>query len=347
MNRFLRRITLCIIALSTVFGANALSFDLDSIAAWGKFPRFCINTYRWGDKFFNTYDSAYVVGSGYKFNVKIVADSFLDNYNFDLPNSTRVDMVSDPSTSIGFYLTYLAVSVGYDINLSNVFKGTSQARSRYRAGFDCSLLSFEAYIENNKTGTKIKRFGIDKDLDMPFNDISIKSWGIDAYYFFNHKRYSKAAAYNFSKIQHKSQGSFYAGLSFFSQNYDFDFNSLPLDMTAQLPVYWTDRHYRVKTRNYGLRLGYGYNWAFAPRWLFAVNASPTVGFRRGLVNSEIEKTDFAFYMRFAASVVWNKGHLFAGVIGKIDSALINDRKTVFMDTNMNVTASVGYRFNLW
>ena len=37
--------------------ADAKPFlNLDSIAAWGKFPRFCINTYRWGDRFFNGYD---------------------------------------------------------------------------------------------------------------------------------------------------------------------------------------------------------------------------------------------------------------------------------------------------
>lgn len=27
---------------------KALSFALDSVAEWGKFPRFCVNTYRWG-----------------------------------------------------------------------------------------------------------------------------------------------------------------------------------------------------------------------------------------------------------------------------------------------------------
>ncbi len=60
--------------------AKALSLNLDSIAEWGKFPRFCINTYRWGDKFFNSYDSLYVVGTGTKFNVKITTDSWLDKY---------------------------------------------------------------------------------------------------------------------------------------------------------------------------------------------------------------------------------------------------------------------------
>ena len=90
--------------------SSAGLFDLDSIAAMGKFPRFVVNTYRWGDKFFNGYDTAYVKSTGYKFSAKITTDSWLDGYSFRLPNHTNIFMRSDPSTSIGVYATYLAVS---------------------------------------------------------------------------------------------------------------------------------------------------------------------------------------------------------------------------------------------
>lgn len=30
---------------------SAFSLALDSVAEWGKFPRFCVNVYRWGDRF--------------------------------------------------------------------------------------------------------------------------------------------------------------------------------------------------------------------------------------------------------------------------------------------------------
>ena len=68
--------------------ATGLSLALDSVATWGKFPKFCIDVYRWGDRTFNTYDSAYVVGTGKKFNVKLRMDSWLDYYAFDLKNKT-------------------------------------------------------------------------------------------------------------------------------------------------------------------------------------------------------------------------------------------------------------------
>ena len=43
--------------------AQAEFLSLDTIASWGKLPRFCINTYRWGDKFFNGTAHANVVGT--------------------------------------------------------------------------------------------------------------------------------------------------------------------------------------------------------------------------------------------------------------------------------------------
>lgn len=327
--------------------ASAISFALDSIAEWGKFPRFCVRTYRWGDKFFNSYDSTYVVGTGTKFNVKATTDSWMDTYHFILPHNRNVEMWSDPSTSVGAYITYLAVSVGYDINISNLFGGVKHARSRYRFGFDCSLLGFEAYYENNDVGTKLKRFGPYHNISIPFDGIHIEAWGIDAYYFFNHKKYSQAAAFNFSKIQRRSQGSFYAGLSIYGQKYDFDFTQLPAGMLDMLPQEWEEHHYKVNTINYGLRFGYGYNWAFARNWALCATLSPTVGFKKGYVNSGEENTSFSLYGRFRLSIVWNKGRWFVGGVANVQSAIISDRHTTFLGSNLSASAAVGYRFNLW
>ncbi|MGM9872585.1 MAG: hypothetical protein ACI30X_03930, partial [Muribaculaceae bacterium] len=59
-NRLRRAIMVLMLAVLAPLSASAFSLALDSIAEWGKFPRFCIDVYRWGDKFFNSYDSTYV-----------------------------------------------------------------------------------------------------------------------------------------------------------------------------------------------------------------------------------------------------------------------------------------------
>lgn len=336
-----------VVSMMLLPGASAISFSLDSIAEWGKFPRFCVNTYRWGDKFFNSYDSTYVVGTGTKFNVKLTTDSWNNNYHFVLPDLEKIDMMSDPSTSAGVYLTYLAVSVGYDINVSHLFNGVENARSRYRFGFDCSLLSVELYWENNDVGTTIKRFGPYRKLKMPFDGTHIYSWGIDVYYFFNHKRYSQAAAFNFSKIQRKSEGSFYAGLSIFALNYDFDFSNLDRKLLDVLPTDWPDYHFRTATHNYGVRFGYGYNWVPAKNWTICASLSPTIGFKRGYINSGTHEYSLSIYNRVKGSVVWNHGRWFVGAVGKLDISLVRHNSTTFYGGDASVSGAVGYRFNLW
>lgn len=349
------RVAMCLlIALSFCQGARAVSFDLDSIAEWGKFPRFCVGVYRWGDKFFNTYDSTYVVGTGTKFNVKITADSWLNYYRFVLPNggnsifdNNYVDLISRPSTSVGIHLTYLAVSVGYDINLSSLFRGVKEARQRYQFGFNCALFGAEAYKEINSVGTRLRRFGNIRHLHVPFDGMHSDSWGITAYYFINNKRYSQAAAFSYSKIQRRSQGSFYVGLSVYSQNYDFDFSNLDPSLRELLPEEWENNHFITKTRNFGVRVGYGYNWVFAKNMLFGVQVSPTIGVKHGFTNSTIKKTSFSLYNNARVSVVWNKGKWFAGVTAEGNTAVVSDRQTTFLGNELSVTAAVGYRFNLW
>lgn len=334
-------------ALGLTPHASAISFNLDSISEWGKFPRFVVNTYRWGDKFFNGYDTTYVQGAGYKFNTKITTDSWLDGYNFKLPDNKHIFMRSDPSTSVGLYLTYLAVSVGYDVNVSKLFGGVDRSRQRWRFGFNCMLFGAEAYVIRNDVGTTLKRFGDINNLNLPFNGINNSTWGIDAYYFFTHKRYSEAASFNYSRLQKKSAGSFFTGFSIYSQKLDFDFSTLPPYLRDQLPQYWVDHHYKVNTHNYALRLGYGYNWVFAPNWVLGISESPIVGLRKGYVNSDIEKLSVSLYNRTKLSVVWNKGRWFFGATGKFDVAIVNNRRTIYAGGVLSGEAVFGCRFNLW
>lgn len=337
---------LLLLVVFTTQETRAISFALDSIAEWGKFPRFCINVYRWGDKFFNSYDSTYVVGTGYKFNGKVTADSWMDVYNFRVPEDRTIYMHSDPSTSLGLYLTYLAVSVGYDVNINKLFGGVDRSRQRLRFGFNCALFAAEAYTTKNDVGATITKFGSTRP-NLEFHGIDNESWGLDVYYFFNNKRYSEAAAFNYSKIQLQSAGSWCAGISVYSQKINFDFADLPMSLKEQLPDSWSDYKYYVNSNNYAVRFGYGYNWVFHPGWLLGVSETPIVGARRGKVNNEIEKWSMSVYNRFKISVVWNHGRWFIGGTGRFETALISDKETFYAGSVLSGEISAGCRFNLW
>ena len=338
------------VVILTNFDGAAFSFNLDSIAEMGKFPRFIVNTYRWGDKFFNGYDTLYVQPTGYKFNAKILSSYRQDNYRFIMPENMFMRMDGEPVSTIGAQLTYLAVSAGYDWNVKQLLTGQHQKFHEYRFGFSCMLFSAEFYATSNEVGTTIKRFGNYSQpgkYQLPFNGLNNFTWGIDAYYFFNHKKYSQAAAFNFSRIQRRSQGAWYLGFSYYNQDLDFNFTELPPFMRDQLPTTWEDYQYRVETRNYAVRVGYGYNWVFAPNWVLAVSESPIVGLRRGHVNTTYRKTSFSLYNRLKGAVVWNHNHWFVGMTVNYDLAIVNEKKTTYAGSTINTQLSVGYRFNLW
>jgi len=332
-------------------GGRAVSFALDSIAEWGKFPRFCVNTYRWGDRFFNTYDSTYVQGSGKRFNVKTRVDSWLDLYNFRFNSGYTMDMVSQPSTTMGFYLTYMAVSVGYDMNIGKYFNGGQRARKRFNLQFNCSLFALEYYTVLNDIGTNITRMGEGGSTfktDIPFHGINTSSWGIDLYYFFNHKNYSQAAAFYYSKIQVRSAGSFFAGLSFWGQKFDFDFSSLVNELNPYLPPSW-GHFYQVKNKNYGLKLGYAYNWVFHRGWCVGASIAPIVGLRKGYINNPSDnRNTFAMSNQVRLSLVYNyKKKWFFGGVGRWDLGLIYDKEHTLVSGNLSFEASAGFRFDLW
>lgn len=352
MRRFLvRMFVFAVVAVASAQTSHAFSLSLDSVAAWGRFPNFCVKTYRWGDRFFNSYDSLYVKGTGNKFNVKFKTDSWIDHYFFELENNNRINMVSDASTAMGAYLTYLAVSVGYDLNISRYFTGNTKSRKRFNFAFNCALFGADLYVYDNNIGTTITRFGhkgsSENNVSIPFKGLDNKAFGLDLYYFINNKRYSQAAAFNFSKIQRRSQGSWFFGFTYLNEKYNFNFSGLEERYISQLPTSWEHYTYHAKVKNYFLKVGYGYNWVLGRHWLVAVSESPMFGLRNGWINESNSKNTFGAYNVFRLSGVYNRGRLFAGLVGRISSSLVRDHESIMLSNMMSVELSVGYRFNLW
>lgn len=352
--RFLLCVTICLAAFAGGSQkASAEFLNLDTIASWGKFPRFCINTYRWGDHFFNNYDSTYVQGSGYRFNIKFKTDNWLDTYDFRFSNDYRMGFYSRPSTSMGLWLTYMAVSVGYDMNVSKFFNADIGARKRFNFQFNCSLFGAEIYTITDDSHMTINRLGYPEEsrhVDIPFRGFHSDSWGLNLYYFFNHSRYSQAAAFSYSKIQVKSAGSLYAGFSYWRQNYDMDFTGVFDDQPEanMLPPDW-DNRYRAWNKNFAIKIGYAYNWVFRRGWCLGVSEAPTIGVRSGyIIDISRQRTTFSLSNRLKLSLIYNHNkRWFFGIVGNVDTNIVYDKEHTFLANNMSLEASAGFRFNIW
>ena len=326
------------------------TFDIsDTTIIYPKFLKFCVNTYNWGDRLLNTYDHDYVLPTGKKWKVLMRSSNWADSYSMTL-DKTHIRMLSDVYSNFGPSLSFMAVSLSYQANLNRLITHSPARQKRYDFNFSCALFWVNAYYSRNRDGTEIRQFGNYKTesgkrwFKYHFPQLQLKSYGIDAYYFFNHGRYYHGAAYNYSKIQRKSQGSIILGFSFSRQDISMDFTSLPQGMKDQLPAD-TPLQYRINYNDYCIIAGYGYNWVFHPKWVWNLTAIPTIGYKHSLADS-VEGRCELFSLNFKArtAMAYNLGNFFAGIFGSIDLNWYNDKNYSFANAITAFGAVTGLRF---
>lgn len=327
--------------------AMALSFNPDSIAKMGKFPDFCVRTYYWADRFFNGVDTAYVQSTEYKMNVKLKSGSWSDINEFYFDGQHRMKLQSPYCSSIGFDVQYLAVALGYDININRLFGGSDRSKSRFNFEFSSALLSGRFYSIKNHDGMTIRRLDNNKDINIDFNAMSTSTWGIDATYFFNHRKYSNSAAFSFGKIQRKSQGSFMLTAAFQSQKMKFDFSQMPDNVKGWLPERWKDRIYSSNGYNIGIGGGYGFNWVPCKNLTIGVMAQVIPSLNYGYLNSSKKGCSFRMNYRGGVSVVWNHDRWFICTAARADAGLIYSNSSTLTNALVSFDVKIGWRFNLF
>ncbi|MDE5720506.1 MAG: DUF4421 domain-containing protein [Paramuribaculum sp.] len=340
------RLILLIILAAATAEAPALTFDFDSIAAKGPVPKFFVGAYRWVDRTFNGTDTAYVRSTGYKWNVKVRSSNWSDFNSFYFDRNHEMNMHSPFCSSIGADIQFMAVALGYDINLSRLTGGKDRSKSKFNFEFSSGLVSGRIYSINNTDGMTITSFGDLKNLDTPYKGINSTIWGIEAICVINPRRYSNSAAFSFGKIQLRSQGSWLVGLAFQSQKLDFDFSSLPDDIHQWLPEKWQGMRYATDGINIGVSGGYGYNWVPRRNWTIGVQAIIIPSLNYGYVNTDRKQYSFRMNHRLNLGAVWNHDRWFIGVTAKLDASLIYYYSTL-VNGLTNIEAKAGWRFNLF
>lgn len=312
------------------------------------FPRFVLKVYDWGDRTFNSYDPRYVVATGKNWKAMLKSANWMESYMmlFSMHSRDMLHIRSNIYSDIGIHLSFMALSLGYTFNVNNWGKQHS-SRSNFNFNFTCSRFAANIDILSTEGGTHITHFGkyhINRELNYPFNDISHKALSGELYYFFNHRKYSQAAAYCFSKYQLKSAGSAILGLAFNNQRIRMDFSSLPQEMKDFLPS--LENLYRFRFADYAVLGGYAHNWAIRPaRWLANITMIPSVGFRHSYSDSSAgNKNMLAANIRFRFSVVYNHRAFFSSLTGRVGSDLFFNSKYTFFNSTASLSLIFGVRF---
>jgi len=317
----------------------------DESVKYPGFLDFVVDAYRWGDHAFNYYDSAYVVGTGTKWKFMLKNNNWLDTYNGKIDGrNTRLQMNSRLTSNFGAQISFMALSLSYMFNLQNLISGERMKNTQWDFSFTSSRVALELYYNKKDESTVLMHELGDFNGRYEFDGLLRESWGLYAYYFFNHLHYGHAAAYCFSKYQLRSAGSFIAGIHSHRQELIIDFTKLDDDMRQYLSDPSLEE-YRIRYHDYCVALGYGYNWVPRRDWLINITVLPSIGYRQSFDNSTDGKRGLlSTNMHGKMAIVRNKGRWFYGLHFLTDVHWYHSPQTSFFSSNHDFNVTAGIRF---
>ncbi len=318
----------------------------DTTVEYPKFLGFCVKVYNWADKTFNSYDTDYVVGTGRRWKARLVSDNWVDSYYFDIGNKMKMRMMGDIYCNAGAYIQYMAVSLGYSIDLGHTIGKKTTDHKKFEFNFNCARFNIEAHYWENTGGTIIRTFGdynkghlIKKD----FPGVMQKTIGINGYFFFNNRKFAMGAAYNFSKFQKRSAGSAIIGFNYNNLDITMDLNQIPEELKPYLNI--DPRLYRFHYNTYCVMSGYSYNWVLNPHLLFNISAFPGLGYTRAYEDSAENGAGlFAVTLKGQGSLTYNLKDFFVCAVAKIDGNWYKSGSFSLFSSVENAQLSVGVRF---
>lgn len=317
----------------------------DSTMGYPKFVMFCYKTYVWGDRAFNSYDTTYVKSTGKNWKLILKSDNWVDSYIGHPVKNVNQIMNSRLASSIGLSLSFMAVSVGYSVSVSNLIHG-GKLSNKVDFSFTCARFTADAYYWENNNDINITYTiknsgeGLHK---LRQSGISRKAMGLTAYYFFNNRRYAQAAAYCFSKYQKRSAGSWLAGFSLQHFDVQFDVEQMSEDMREYFPSQ-ADAP-RILYNDYCLLFGYGYNWVVNKKWLLNFTGTPYIGYRYNHFHQGDNMVSaVSINMRARIGAVYNHKQYFVGLQTFADHHRYKSKISRLVNSTLDFNALVGIRF---
>ena len=318
----------------------------DSTMGYPKFVMFCYRTYVWGDRTFNSYDTSYVQATGKNWKLILKSDNWVDSY-FGRPfKDVKMVMNSNLVSNIGLSLSFMAVSLGYSVNVSNLIHGNNIS-NKVDFSFTCARFTADAYYWENSNETNVI-YSDQNHERYKFNQkgMSRKAMGVTGYYFFNNRRYAQAAAYCFSKYQKRSAGSWLAGVSLQHFDVKFDEEQLPDESREALEQHGAEGYFtRVLYNDYCVLFGYGHNWVLGRKWLLNTTVTPYLGYRYNHFHTDDHMVSaVSLNLRVRTAAVYNHKNFFMGIQGYADHHRYKAKNSRLVNSTIDFTALAGIRF---
>ena len=309
-------------------------------------------------KDFNAIDTLYITPNLYNLAFMLEHSTWYEHYQLGNNAGTESQYLNfSPSlgTKLGVYFGWRWIFLGYTFDVEDLFGGNKNKSKKKEMSLNIYSSKFGIDLYYRKTGNDFKLRSIDgfhqdfKELqNIQFDGLKSTINGMNAYWIFNHKKFSYPAAYSQSTNQRRSAGSFMAGFSYSQHKISFDCEKLPAPILQQLSPSLRFNH--IKYSDYSLGFGYGYNWVFAKNWVSNLSLLPGIGYKKSRIDdndfkdeSWIKDINFDFITR--AAIVYNDAKYFVGASVVLHT--YDYRKPNLSVTNSFGTLRIYAGFNFW
>jgi len=239
-------------------------------------------------------------------------------------NDQRLRLVPNSPMGIGVGFNYsgLGLSLGIGLPQSSANKNKYGSTNRFDVqmslysrliGGDAYFQLYKGYYNSNPDDFS----EWDKDYYPTIPEMRTISFGVNAYYVFNHKKFSNKAAYSRTQIQKKSAGSVALGYFLNYDEVDSPDGFIPNVFPDSIGNDFDIKDFRYFTT--GISVGYMYTWVISKSFFLNGSLIPGFGYKDikitdGAGVSNISKQPHAQLLIRGAFGYENR-HLYIGVTG--------------------------------
>ena len=305
----------------------------------------------------NAIDTNYISPNLYNLAFMLEHSTWYEHYQLGTNQNNQIQKLNfspNLGTKMGIYFGWRWIFLGYTFDVEDLFGDNKNKPKKKEMSLNIYSSKFGMDLYYRKTGSDFKLrsqegFNLDEQFkNIQFDGLQSNIIGLNAYWIFNHKKFSYPAAYSQSTNQRKSAGSFMAGFSYSRHKIFFDHNKLPNPMTENLNPQL--QFNKIIYSDYSLGFGYGYNWVFAKNWVSNLSLLPGIGFKKSKIDDNDFKDehwikDINFDLITRAAVVYNNSKYFAGA--SLVMHTYDYRKPNLSVTNSFGTLRIYAGFNFW
>lgn len=338
--------------------SNILSALADGIVTTGEdVARSIRYTGRQIRKVVNNVDTNYISPNKYNLSFMLEHSTWYEHYRLgstEHGRPQRLNFAPNMGMKLGIYFGWRWIFLGYTFDIEDLIGKNKNKSDKTEMSLNIYSSKFGVDLYYRKTGSDFKLRSSEgfltnnNDNSIDFNGLRSNIKGLNAYWIFNHRKFSYPAVYSQSTNQRKNAGSFMAGFSYSQHTIYFDYNLLPANMKNELNS--NLRFNKVYYSDYSLGFGYGYNWVFKKNWAANLSLLPGVGFKKAKINDQNDSKndwikDIDFNLITRAGITYNNSKYFIG------AALVmhtyDYRKTYLSVTNSFGTLRIYAGFNFW